>query len=171
MFDVTADLLGLPCWGVKRGCGSFLTLEFGEPSLFVREPTVTTSTSEKVRRSLARRLVVVHGAWHLWIYCCDWRVESSGRTVGDSSTPKRIDKAARELDGQRLLGVTLRPKGARTRFIFDFGAVLETRPYDRRSEQWMLFTPGNRVLSFRADRRYCLGPSNKTGREHPWRAA
>jgi len=169
MFHATTDLLGLPCWGVRRGYSSFLTLEFGNPSLFIREPFAATSESARVRRAFARRMVVVRGAWHLWVYCCDWRVESSGKTIGDSSTPRRIDRAARELDGQKLLGITLRPKGARTRFIFDLGAVLETRPYDRRSEQWMLYAPGNKVLSFRADRRYSFDPATQTESEHTWR--
>jgi hypothetical protein len=171
MFRVTRALLGLPCWGVKRGYGSFLTLQFGEPQLLVREPMAAKSGSAKVRRSLARRHVVVHGAWRLWIYCCDWRVESAGKTVGDASTRRRIDAAARALDGQKLIGITLGPRGARTKFIFDLGAVLETRPYDRTSEQWMLYTPTGHVVTFRADRRYAIAKGNRPESEHSWRSA
>jgi hypothetical protein len=171
MFSVTGALLGLPCWGVKRGFGTFMTLEFGDPQLHILEPITATSASATVRRRLARRRVVVHGAWHLWIYCCDWRVGSGGRRVGDSSSPRRIDAAARVLDGQKLLGITLRPRGARTRFIFDLGAVLETRPYDRKSEQWMLYTPTGEVLTFRADRHYSIAKADRPESEHSWRAA
>jgi hypothetical protein len=170
VLDVTRKLLGLPCWGVRRGTGSFITLEFGEPYLVVREPVVRQSSLLTVRRSLSRRSVKVHGAWHLWIYCCEWKVESGGRCVGDSSTSRRVDRAVEVLDGQKLIGVVLATRGARTRFIFDLGAVLETRPYDRRSEQWMLFTPTHQVLTFRADRRYSLTRANGTG-EETWRAA
>lgn len=170
MFSLMSPLLGMPCWGVKRGQGSFLTLEFGAPSVSVREPITSESGSAKVRRALARRHVVVHGAWHLWIYCCEWRVESGGRTVGDSSAWRRIDAAARVLDGQKLIGITLAPRGARTKFVFDLGAVLETRPYDRTSEQWSLYTPTGRVISFRADRKYAIAKGGQPESQHRWRA-
>jgi hypothetical protein len=171
MFDVLADVLELPCWGVKRGQGSFLTLEFGEPHLLIREPVQTTSTSPRVRRTLARRHVYVAGEWHLWLYCCNWRLLSGARVVGDSSAVRRVERAARHLDGQRLLGVSLRPRGARTRFIFDLGATLETWPYDRTSEQWHLYTPDGRVLTFRADRKYAVTKANETALTSAWRAA
>ena len=56
-----AKLLGLPCWGVKRGWGSFLTLEFGEPHLEVVEPRLSDSLYPKVRAAAARRSAHVHG--------------------------------------------------------------------------------------------------------------
>lgn len=171
MRDFPRDVLGLPCWGVKRGHGSFLTLEFGAPRLVVREPFQSTSASPKVRRSLARRNVYVAGDWHLWIYCCEWQVESGGRVIGDSSSTRRIQNAVRSLDGQRLIDVTLSPKGARTRFVFDLGATLSTKPYDRKSEQWMLYMPSGQVLTFRADRRYSLGRGDQPESQHSWRAA
>ena len=41
-------VLGLPCWGVQCGYGSFLTLEFGQPRLEVVEPRpVPSGASEK----------------------------------------------------------------------------------------------------------------------------
>jgi hypothetical protein len=57
--------------------------------------------------------------FHIWIYCCDWAVVVDGRIVGDSATTRRIDRAARELDGQRLVDVRVKPRGARTQFLFD----------------------------------------------------
>jgi hypothetical protein len=159
-----------PCWGVKRGQGSFLTLEFGEPRLVVREPIRAQSHSLKVRRRLARRHVYVAGEWHLWIYCCDWVVRSGTRVIGDSSSVRRIERAARFVDGQKLLRVELAPRGARTRFVFDLGAVLETRPYDRTSEQWFLYQPSGRVLVLRADRRFSQGKGGRVSAEK-WRAA
>ena len=171
MRDFPPDLLGLPCWGVKRGHGSFLTLEFGAPRLVIREPLQSTSPSARVRRGLARRHVYVAGDWHLWIYMCHWQVHSGGRVSGDSSSNRRVQNAVRVLDGQRLIGVSLSPKGARTRFAFDLGAVLETKPYDRKSEQWMLYCPNGRVLTLRADRRYSLTDGDKPESRRSWRAA
>src|SRR5215217_5037296 len=113
---------GKPCWGVKRGYGSFLTFEFGKPRLEIREPkSLGSSASGRLRESYSRRLATVHGDWHLWIYCCDWVVRKGDVVIGDSSSARRVDRAAAFLDGQKLLSATLRPRGARTHFEFDLG--------------------------------------------------
>jgi hypothetical protein len=163
-----ARLSKLPCWGVKRGHGSFLTLEFGRPHLIVREPIASASGSIRMRRRLQKRHVYVAGQWHLWIYCCDWQLREGVRAIGDSSSARRVDRAARHLDGQRFVEVTIGSSGARTMFLFDGGSVLETKPYDRKSEQWFLYEPRGHVLGFRADRKYCWGSARQ--RERSWRA-
>lgn len=148
-----SQVYGKPCWGVKRGYGSFLTLEFGRPHLVIREPgRIADDVSPRVRNAFARRLVTVHGDWHLWIYCCDWVVRDADKVIGDSSNARRMDRAAAFLDGQKLSSVSLRARGARTRFGFDLGGELETVPYDRTSEQWFLYEPTGKVLALRADR-------------------
>jgi hypothetical protein len=165
-----AKVRGRPCWGVTPGVGSFLTLEFGAPRLVVREPiSPATAVSARVRRLLGRRRVWVCGRWHLWIYCCDWDVVVDGRIVGGSTTKRRMARASRELDGQRLVEVRVKLRGARTRFVFDLGAELETRPYDRSSEQWLLYEPDGHVLALRADRKYSYGVGDRTPREGDWR--
>jgi hypothetical protein len=147
-------LQGKPCWNVRRGYGHFLTLEFGEPHLEIREPSqVTKSVSPRVRKLFARRRVTVHGQWHLWIYCCDWELLIDGKLIADnrSSTPRKIDRALADLDGQALTGVSVSPKNARSVFEFDLGGSLVTRRFDRTGEQWMLFEPSGHVLTVRAD--------------------
>ena len=171
MLKAFDGVLNLPCWGVKRGQGSCLTLEFGEPRLVIREPLQSASRSPKVRRRMARRHVYVAGSWHLWVFECDWTVRTSGRVVGDSTSVPRAQRAARELDGQKLVGVILAKRGARTRFLFDLGSALETRPYDKIGEQWMLYIPNHRVLVFRADRRYNVQHSNRPGKRGQWKVA
>ena len=164
-------LLGMPCWGVSRGFGSFLTLEFGSPHLVIRDPMPTTAGgSARVRRLLARRSVRVRGRWHLWIYCCEWRVLAKGKVVGDWTTTRRIERAVRELNGQKLKGVTVGRRGARTHFAFDLGAELETKPYDRTSEQWLLYEPDGRVLAWRADRKYSYGSGSRPTERLVWRS-
>jgi len=166
-----ARLLGMPCWGVSRGFGSFLTLEFGSPHLVVREPMPPTAeASARVKQLLARRSVHVRGRWHLWIHSCQWRVVTKGRVVGDWTTPRRIERAARELNGQKLQDVTVGRRGAGTHFAFDLGAELETKPYDRSSEQWFLYEPDGRVLTWRADRKYQYGSGNRPPERLPWRS-
>ena len=152
-------LLGLPCWNVKRGYGSFLTMEFGSQHLEIRAP-VETNTSPRVKRWLSRRQVTVRGDWHLWIYCCDWRLFVQGKLIGDSTNARRIDRAAQELNGQKFQEIRIGARGARTMFAFDLGAVLETKPFDRQSEQWHLYEPDGHVLTWRADRTHEYGKAN-----------
>jgi len=148
---VFSRIYGKPCWQVSAGHGSFLTFEFGRPHLEVREPVAATkSATTKVRARLGRRSVVVHGDWHLWIYCCEWEVFSRGKRVGDSSTRAKIRRAIDCLDGQKLTQFSISRK-VECAFRFDLGAVLRTHPYDKKSEQWMLYEPSHRVLVLRAD--------------------
>jgi hypothetical protein len=70
--DVFIPIYGKPCWQFQQGYGSFLTLEFGEPHLHIREPwQAGAQASDKLQKHAARRLVSVHGDWHLWVYLCD----------------------------------------------------------------------------------------------------
>ena len=163
-------IYGKPCWGVSPGVGSFLTLEFGRPNLEIREPTVASErASAKVRKHLARRTVHVHGEWHLWIYCCDWELRDDARRIGDGSTKLRIRRAAEFLDGQSLTRFSISPRNANCVFEFDLGATLITRPYDKRSEQWLLFEPSHRVLTLRADGHYQYARSDKVKDSAEWK--
>lgn len=161
-FGIVFDkLYGHPCWGVKPGIGSSLTMEFGEPHLEIREPIApTTNVSPKVRRILESRNVTVSGEWHLWIFCCDWGVFSGNKLVGGASSRRRINRAADFLDGQKLVQAEIIRRGCRTFFTFDLGGRLETRPYDRQGEQWQLFEPSGNVLTLRADKRFSYHPGD-----------
>jgi hypothetical protein len=161
-----AKLRGEACWDVYSGTGTFLTLQFGEPHLVIREPAVPPKdASARTRRVLQQRRVYAQGDWHPWITYCDWTVRVGGRVVGDSSSYRRKHSAARALNGQKLLAVHTNDRGARTRFAFDLGAELETKPYNRTDDQWVLFGPGGSTLVWRADRMVGVtrgsGPRNK----------
>jgi hypothetical protein len=124
----------------------------------------------KVRKRLASRNVTVHGDWHLWIYCCNWTVHEDGKVIGDITSNRRIKRAAEVLDGQQLEAFTFTHRGCKSSFAFDLGAVLETRPFDRASEQWSLYQPSGKVLTLRADKKYCHQTGNaapSTQRWHP----
>jgi hypothetical protein len=97
-------------------------------------------------------------------------VRANGKIIGDWTTPRRIDRAARELNGQKLQCVTMDERGARTHFVFDLGAELETKPYDRLSEQWLLYEPNGRLLTWRADRKYQYGSVNRSSQHVRWRS-
>jgi hypothetical protein len=54
-----APLIGSPAWFVRKGYGSSLTMEFGNPHLVIRQPKAASpQVSDHVRRALARRLVL-----------------------------------------------------------------------------------------------------------------
>jgi hypothetical protein len=163
-------ILKKPCWDVRLGHGSFLTLEFGRPSLTIREPIAAKSgSSNKVREHLARRQVYVHGEWHLWLMHCNWEVRANGKFVGNSSKRLSARHAADFLNGQKLIKFSILPRKVRCLFTFDLGASLSTTPYDRHSEQWSLFEPSGKVLALRADFKYCYGRAVSPREEASWK--
>jgi hypothetical protein len=165
IFDrVFAEIYGKPAWRVSPGWGSFLTFEFGDPSLEIREPIVAVrDVSQSEREALARRRVFIHGDWHLWIYCCDWEVASGGNLIGQSTSAPSIQKAADFLDGQKLIRFSFNPEPMRCVFEFDLGGRLETYPYDHENEQWLFFNSRNHhVLVLRADEMYSYGRSDRS---------
>ena len=126
-------------------------------------------THLKVRRRLARRNVFVHGEWHLRIAGCAWEVLSNGEHVGNGSTKSSMRRAATLLDGQNLIRFSFAPEDLQCVFEFDLGGVLRTIPYDKKSEQWVLFTPERKVLTLRADRRYQYTPADLPADNAIWK--
>ena len=51
---------------------------------------------------------------------------------------------------------------------FDLGATLETKPYNRKDEQWMLYEPEGNVLKVRADKSYSYGPGDREPEKLRW---
>jgi hypothetical protein len=67
--DVLADAFdpvrGLPSWEVRRGHGSFLTLEFGAPSVEVGDVRTLRTPIAGERLPVPSRGAYVRGEWHL----------------------------------------------------------------------------------------------------------
>ena len=146
-------MLKLPAWGVKRGYGSFLTFEFGQPTLKVDE--------RHSPENGLRRTACVLGQWHLWINCCHWRVLQGGKLLAESEdVSQAIDRATATLDAQKLIALSVAPGHGRSTFTFDLGGSLETLPYgdDPTDEQWTISTD-IQTFSYRADGHYALGRS------------
>lgn len=153
-------LYGQPCWHVQKGIGSFLTLEFGQPALHITEPTP--------RRK--RRVAVVHGEWHLWVYCCDWQYWQERQCLStNASSTKTIRRAAMKLNGQALVNASITARA--TVLEFDLGGRLElvynATDYDdlEKTEQWMLYEPAGYVYTLRADGHYSHHPGTDTANE------
>ncbi|WP_341315685.1 hypothetical protein WN982_10850 [Paraburkholderia sp. IMGN_8] len=171
---IWSPVYGHPAWSVKKGYGSFLTLEFGQPALQIREPRFASpDASEQVQELLGRRHVSVTGSWHLWIYCCNWSIALSGKEVVHNESPTDdIAFATQRLDGQKLLSVTWGTTLGSWVFAFDLGGELKTWPYgeDPSDEQWLLYErdSGN-VLSVRADGLSSYGAGSRTAKDEEWR--
>src|SRR5689334_12556335 len=84
---VFAPLIGRLVWQVKRGVGSMLTMEFGEPHLRVHEPVEPLyRRSPKVVRLQRRRRVFPKGDWHFWIEYAAWKITTANFSL-DSDAP------------------------------------------------------------------------------------
>ncbi len=164
--ELFQPLIGVPSWNVKKGYGSFLTFEFGNPSIEIREPRDVPNSSPRVRQIFARRRVTLRGQWHLWVYCCGWRIWIGKNELAfNESTDDEIARACSELDGQAIQDVICQPKFGRTRFVFDLGGILDTAPYDEElSEQWMLYLPDGNVYTYRSDGAVSFGPGTRSER-------
>jgi hypothetical protein len=124
-------LLGQRAWDVRRGIGSYVTMEFGRP----------LPPAESGR---------VYGEWHLWIMMAAWRLETADRVIVGSED-QGLEEALARLDGRPLTGVTIRPPALETRFDFD-GLRLETFPIYRTDpedgdyDNWLLWLGDEDVL-------------------------
>lgn len=164
------SLARLPCWGLVVGGATSLRLEFGEPHLVIREPIEPRpGVPPRARAVLRRRNVRPVGEWHLWIYECHWKVLDRGRPRGNSTSRRSMQRAASFLQGQKLTGIEIAPRSARTAFRFDLGAELIVWPIEKLSEMWMLFTPTGRLLMLRADRQYAYDKATKPVKRLVWR--
>lgn len=127
-----APLLGKKAWGVSKGVGSFVTLEFGRP-------LPTNGSNERT-----------HGEWHLWLYNCAWRLEAGRRQVlaGSGDSPDRIEAAIQQLEGLSFDSIEISPPALDTAMTFSEDMTLRLFPIsqDMELEHWMLYTPDGNVL-------------------------
>lgn len=144
---VFGPLLGRHVWQAKRGYGTFLTMEFGEPHIDIREPrTPNSAHSPRVRRMLARRLAVIRGDWHLFVQFANWTLTTAhGKAASDGST-KLWQPVLDDLSGQRLVGAES-PARAQLALRFDLGATLDISPTDDiENDVWTLHQWGGDII-------------------------
>jgi len=137
--EVFAPLIGQLIWQVRLGFGTFMTAEFGQPHLRVREPMPARRTTTDVdRRILARRRVFVTGDWHLWIQNGEWSVATAHYTANASDNAPSA-QCLGELEGQRLQSAD---KGGADKLLvlgFDLGGTLIVSPsLETPEDQWSL---------------------------------
>jgi hypothetical protein len=153
---VFSPLIGQLAWSVRKGHGSFLTMEFGDPHRYVREPVIASpSSSPKVKRNLAKRRVAIVGQWHLWIQYSEWEIatqnySAKSRDVESSTIVACFD----ELDGQILLSAASGITPNSTVLKFDLGGELHIRPWSEAAmddAQWSLYSRDGNVVAYNTD--------------------
>jgi hypothetical protein len=155
-----APLINLPAWKVMKGQGNVLSMDFGAPHLSINEPHKRYgSRSKLVREMPLHRQVAILGEWHLCIDHCHWRLLINEEQKVCSEDPdKLLHEAAMVLDGQILVSVAVNQPLGTSRFCFDLGACLETRPVGDGDDkvQWYLTTLDGRTLNFLANGKHSL---------------
>lgn len=124
-------LLGQKAWGVSLGIGSFITLEFG--NILPRDENHQSN----------------HGEWHLWIYCCGWRLEENNEVLAASEdTRSKLENAVQRLEGLAIESIQRLNSAGDTVFTFEQQIILRTFSiYSEEFEHWMLYMPDGNVLS------------------------
>ena len=150
VLDLYKPLIGQLAWSVRRGVGTFLTLEFDLPHLLVTEPRMSNAESAKIRRMASRRRVFVEGDWHFWIRDTRWRLRTAGGVI-DHDSDLSDNECLKDLEGQRLLSVEMREESV-LELTFDLGGKLELGgPLDGEETQWSLYHWQDMAAHFEAD--------------------
>ena len=150
MTTIPYDLNNQLVWNVRRGHGSFLTMEFGSPHLHVREPAPTSAANfTNVHDLLRHRRVSIVGDWHLWITHSHWTLETHGLAVNsDDQDVTKVVSALSCLDGQRLTSISYREDTHH--LAFDLGGILKIgRLINTESDEdrWQIFETNGSVLT------------------------
>lgn len=151
---VFSPFIGQSVWQVRRGHGSFLTMEFGMPHLSIREPIIPSpNRSEKVSRILQRRHVTVIGDWHFWVQYGDWKLlTADGALKSDDPPGSALDECLGDLEGQRLLSVDVDKASNSWTLAFDLGASLKIWPSaEIPDDLWSLYAWNGDIISCEND--------------------
>jgi hypothetical protein len=119
--ELLQRLMGEFVWSVKRGYGTFLTMEFGSPHLVIREPVKSTSESASVASLLGRRNVSIIGDSSLWIRNSHWAIFTKDAVADLNSSDVIVQEMLRNLDGQKVSAIH---RADDTILEFDLGATL-----------------------------------------------
>jgi hypothetical protein len=129
-------------WSVRRGVGTFLTMQFGEPHRLVREPIQARGNADAVvGRTLGRRLISIKGDVSLFIQDSQWSISTKDAVVNwDSDEASMNEMIVYHLDGQRVLSAR---RGADDTLLeFDLGTTLRLGksifPTDMTSVLWTI---------------------------------
>jgi hypothetical protein len=125
LISLFTPLISQLSWGINRGHGSALRVEFGKPHLQVRNPIQARPSSEdRVKEHLASRRIFPSGQWHFLILDSEWKVSAFGKTCHCNDPKPKVDEALEHLNGQRLVSIEIEPDGKWFVLAFDLGGTL-----------------------------------------------
>ncbi len=123
-------VIGKKAWGVARGIGTFITIEFGQlvPSKYPNEKS--------------------HGEWHLWVRSGAWRLEKDERVlVASEDDQAKIEAEIQCLEGCVLQSFEVVTPALDALLTFEPDIVLRIfsiyseETEERGMDSWMVFTP------------------------------
>jgi hypothetical protein len=135
--DLLAQMIGMPCWGVRQRWGSSLVMEFREPRLqvyepiYIRDPARYQASGDPiVDRARRRRRILPVGQWHLWFHMCGWILAQGGQKIAHSESDRSIIEKAlsEELDGKVLEKISLDTNIGAPTFLFEEDVKIDTWP-------------------------------------------
>ncbi|MEO7018612.1 MAG: hypothetical protein ABI234_00490, partial [Ktedonobacteraceae bacterium] len=123
-------VIGQKTWGVKRGMGTFVTMEFGPP----QPPKYPNGTS--------------HGEWHLWVYGGAWRLEKGEHVIVASDDARtKMEAEIQCIEGCVLQSFEVMTPALDALLTFEQEIVLRIfsiyseETEDRGMDNWLLYTP------------------------------
>jgi len=136
------NIKGLKPTRAIQGHGSFITIDFGRD--FSEE--MKTRTGVKIRH---------YGEWRLWVYMCAWRIDINKKPcAGSEDSREKIESCLKELAQRELNEVIILNDAFDSTLIFGNDIELHLFSfYTEEHEQWMFFTPENKVFT--------AGPKNQ----------
>jgi len=134
---IQTALINQAPWKVSQGYGSFINLHFGD---------VVTKRAKSGRKRTV-------GEWHIWIYCCGWRIfdKSSELVAHSESSREEIAHLLSQMQGTPLTALDYEQSSGMLTISFACGLTIRTFPQDenyRDAEYVLLYTPDRHVLSF-----------------------
>jgi hypothetical protein len=148
--QIFQGVLGKKPTRVKTGYGSFITIDFGKD----------ITTQIKTRTGLKTQQF---GEWHLWVYMCAWRIDKDKKPfLGSNDSKELIQLHINEIEKRILRGVKILNEAFDAKFTFGEDMELFLFSFNTKEhEQWMFFTPDNKVLTAGPGDEWSYEDSNK----------
>ncbi|NGX32166.1 MAG: hypothetical protein K1060chlam4_00207 [Candidatus Anoxychlamydiales bacterium] len=133
------QMIGLRVRNVKQGHGSFLTMDFGEDIY----PKLETNKGIKILK---------RGEWYLWIHMCSWRIDEKLKPIaGCEDSRNTIERALKKIENEKLMSIEILTLAYDMQIKFENEITINLfsiyTEKESEAEQWMLFTPENKVFS------------------------
>jgi hypothetical protein len=142
---------GLKPTRAKLGHSSFITIDFGQ------------DLSEKIKTRSGTE-TRYYGEWRLWVYMCAWRIDINKKPcAGSEDSREKIENCLAKLIERELDAVIILNDSFDAKLIFGKDVELHLFSfYTQDREQWLLYTPGQKVFTAGPGDEWTYADSSKT---------